>query len=279
MAIEKHHRDDAATKYNGVAGKLHSHYYSTAYDGSTALLIGSYGKGTQVYPPRDVDILFLMPYSQFQRYNSHSGNGQSQLLQDVKGVVQSRYTTTEKIRGDGQVVVVPFTNGHTVELLPAWKLDDGRYFIPNTHSGGSWKTVDHAAEIAYVHNSDVRSNGNTRNLIKMMKVWQEYCIVPITSLTLELRAANFLAKWEHYNKSTTYYDWMVRDFLRELLAYANGTCKIPGIEEIYSYGDAWLSRAQTAYARATKACEYETNSADYDAASEWRKIFGASYAF
>src|SRR6266446_541789 len=186
--------DDAITKIDGVAGKLHSHYYSTRYNGSTRLIIGSYGKGTQVRPPRDVDILFLMPYEEYVRYNSYSGNGQSQLLQDVKAVLQERYPTTEKIRGDGQVVVVPFTGGHTVELLPAWRTTDKQYLIPDTHGGGSWKVVDHTAEIANVHNSDSRSNGNTRNLIKMMKVWQAECSVPIKSLVLELRAVNFLAK-------------------------------------------------------------------------------------
>lgn len=51
-------RDDADTKTNGVARKLHGHYYDWDYDESTRVLIGSYGKETQVRPPRDVDILF-----------------------------------------------------------------------------------------------------------------------------------------------------------------------------------------------------------------------------
>src|SRR5690606_24768365 len=70
-------------------------------------------------PPADVDILFLMPASVYYRYDQYQGNGQSALLQDVRRVLQERYPTTEKIRGDGQVVVVPFSNGYTVELLPA----------------------------------------------------------------------------------------------------------------------------------------------------------------
>ncbi|HHE64683.1 MAG TPA: hypothetical protein ENL09_01525 [Bacteroidetes bacterium] len=75
---------DAQTKYNGVCKKLHDHYYDFSYDGSTKLLVGSYGKNTAIAPPTDIDILFIMPYEVFDRYDSYSGNGQSQLLQDIK---------------------------------------------------------------------------------------------------------------------------------------------------------------------------------------------------
>ncbi len=270
-------REDAKRKYDGVAGKLHGYYYpTTTYNGSTKLLIGSYGKSTAVRPRRDVDVRFLMPSDQFSRYDSHIGNGQSQLLQDIKEILKQRYPATD-IRGDGQVVVVPFTSGHTIELLPAWKLTNGKYRIPNTHGGGSWKTVDHTAELANVADSDTRSNGNTRALIKMMKTWQAVCSVPIKSLVIELRAVNFLKNWEYYDKSATYHDWMVRDYLGELLRHVNGNCPMPGINEKIYYGDAWKSRAETAYARAIRACEYEGDDQPYNATDEWRKIFGTAF--
>ena len=272
-------RADAKRKYDGVAGKLHSHYYGTPYTGSTKLLIGSYGKRTRVNPPRDVDVLFLMPYADYARFDNYTGNGQSALLQEIRAVLQERYTTTEKIRGDGQVVVVPFKGGHTVEVLPAWRSKGKQYIIPDTHDGGSWKIVDHTAEFANVDESDKRSYGNTRNLIKMMKVWQAECSVPIKSLVLELRAVNFLAGWKYYDQGSTYYDWMVRDFLGELIGKANSWCTIPGITEKLQYGSAWLSKAESAYGRAKKACEFESAKKEYDAAVEWRKIFGSQYGF
>jgi hypothetical protein len=270
-------REDAKRKYDGVAGKLHKHFYGNVYNGSTKLLIGSYGKRTSVIPPRDVDLLFLMPSSVYYRYDSYAGNGQSQLLQDIKKIIQGRYPTTDKIRGDGQVVVVPFGGGHTIELLPAWKTESGKFIIPHTRDGGSWKVVDHAAEFENVDASDKRSNGNTRSLIKMMKTWQSECGVPIKSLVLELRAVNFLATWRHYNEDTYYYDWMVRDYLDELIKNADNYCKIPGISERCNYGNLWLSKAQSAYGRALRACQYEANSNDTAAVVEWRKIFGTTH--
>lgn len=279
ISLKPSDHDDAKRKYDGVAGTLHRNYYSTHYDGSSKLLIGSYEKDTGVRPPRDVDILFLMPYAEYGRYDSYLGNGQSQLLQDIKKIIQVTYPTTDKIRGDGQVVVVPFKNGHTVELLPAWQSRSGKYIIPNTHDGGSWRIVDHPAEIENVSKSDEATNGNTRALIKMIKIWQAECNVPIKSLAIELRAVNFLSGWSQAKQDTLYYDWMVRDYLGELIKKTNATCTIPGITEKCNYGDAWLSKAQTAYQRAVKACDYEAQGKEVDATIEWRKIFGSLYEY
>lgn len=89
---------DAQTKYDGVAKKLHSHYDTGAFTGSTRKLIGSYGKGTAVRPPRDVDILFLLPASEYERYKKYTGNAQSQLLQAVRAILLEKYPSTN-IRG------------------------------------------------------------------------------------------------------------------------------------------------------------------------------------
>lgn len=278
LTVTSDQRADAQTKYDGVAKKLHSHYYSDTFSGGTRKLIGSYGKGTAVRPPRDADILFLLPAPEYDRYKKYSGNAQSQLLQAVRAVLLEKYSSTN-IRGDGQVVVVPFQNGHSVEVLPGWLTTNEKYLVPNTHDGGHWQTVDHDAEIAQVENSDKRSKGNTRNLIKMLKAWQRECNVPIKSLVLELRSVNFLKSWEYYEKDETYYDWMVRDFFAELIKHKNNTCKMPGAEEKIEYGSGWLSKAESALSRAQNACQSETDKKESKAAEEWRKIFGSQYEF
>ncbi|MFZ0226560.1 MAG: hypothetical protein WAL41_06395 [Mycobacterium sp.] len=113
----------------------------------------------------------------------------------------------------------------------------------------------------------------------MLKAWQRECGVPIKSLVLELRSVNFLNSWEHFDKGATYYDWMVRDFFAAIIEYKSGTCTMPGTEEKIGYGDAWLSRAESALARAKKACQFESDKNERSAAEEWRKIFGSQYEF
>jgi hypothetical protein len=225
-----------------------------------------------------VDILFLLPSAEYERYKKYSGNAQSQLLQAVRQILLEKYSTTA-IRGDGQVVVVPFSNGHSVEVLPGWRSTTDKFIVPNTHDGGSWQTVDHDAEIAQVETSDKRSKGNTRRLIKMLKAWQRECNVPIKSLVLELRSVHFLKQWDHFEKDATYHDWMIRDFFAELIKYEDGTCKMPGTEEKIAYGNEWLSKAQSALARAKKACQSEADKKERSAAEEWQKIFGSQYEF
>ena len=270
-------RLDARIKYSGVCKKLHDHYYNLKYDGTTKLVIGSYWKRTAIAPPTDVDILFKMPYKEFDRYDSHKGNGQSQLLQDIKTILSTKYPDTD-MRGDGQVVVVNFTS-YNVEVVPAFSLRNGNYYVPDTHSGGMWKETSPKTELKELINSNKRSNGNTTRLIKMIKAWKYHCNVPIKSFVIELRAINLLKKWKYYNKSSVYYDWMIRDFFRELPDYINGKCKIPGIDEDLYYKDEWESKSKSALERAEKACQFEAQKDVKKATQEWRKIFGDRFNF
>lgn len=279
IQVKRDQRVAALASANSIARKLHGHYSNDGYSDDCRMIIGSYGKGTAVRPPRDIDVLFFMPPDDYYRFDRYRSNGQSALLQEIKGLFQERYPRTKEIGGDGQVVVVDFATGHTVEVLPGWHRRGGGMLVPNTHDGGSWQHVDHDAEIAFVAESDARTGGNTCNLIMMMKVWQTYCSVPIKSLVLELRSVRFLSTWPHAKESTHYYDWMVRDFFAELVEKANSKHTIPGTDEKKQYGDAWLTKAQSAYRRAVKACEYESEGKEVDASLEWRKIFGGQYEF
>jgi Second Messenger Oligonucleotide or Dinucleotide Synthetase domain len=267
-------RVDGSTKHKGVRTCLNRHYYNSSSDSDNSLLAGSWGKSTEIRPPRDIDVLFGLPKSVYDQYESRIGNKQSQLLQEVKSVLAATYSTT-KMRGDGQVIVVPFES-YAVELVPAFLLTDGKYWICNTPDGGSYKTVDPKAEKSHIKVSNDDTKGNTRDLIRMMKCWQDYCNVPLKSFVIELLVVQFIAGWAHKGKSTVYYDWMVRDFLNYLKGkYSWESVSVPGILETISLGDSWKSRAETAYSRAAKACEYEAAKKPDEAGSEWQKIFGS----
>jgi hypothetical protein len=175
------------------------------------------------------------------------------------------------MRGDGQVVVVPFTS-YEVELVPAFT-SGNQFLVCDTNERGSYKTVDPDAEISMLNYYDKDSSGNTRDLIRMMKRWQEYCGVPIKSFWIELVAETFVSDWAYKGNSTTWYDYMVRDFLANLIGRANGYVIVPGTYEAINIGDAWKSKAKTAYSRALKACVYEASSSLL-AGEEWQKIFG-----
>ena len=99
------------------------------------------------------------------------------------------------MRGDEQVVMVPFAS-YAVEVVPAFLLDSGQYWVCNTHDGGKYLRFDPNAEAKNVADSESATNGNTRHLIRMLKDWQGYCSVLIKSFHLELLAIQFLASWQ-----------------------------------------------------------------------------------
>ncbi|HVS11852.1 MAG TPA: hypothetical protein VMS76_18445, partial [Planctomycetota bacterium] len=285
LALTPKQREDGQTKHRAVRKCLNLHYWGSSSEMANSMLIGSWGKNTEKRPPRDIDVLHVLPDSVRERLGNLAWgtNKQSYLLREVKGILAASYTTTE-IRADGQVVVVPFAS-YIVEVAPAFEekglfgTHTGKYVICDTNDGGRWKTVDPVAEQEHVKSSNDATKGDTRNLIRMMKRWQDHCNVPIKSFVIELLAIDFLRGWEHAGKGTFWYDYMVHDFLSYMKGRAFwGSVTVPGTgEEISWFQAEWKSRAETAQASAVKACEFEASdkpSSDVDAGLEWQKVFG-----
>ncbi|HMK37657.1 MAG TPA: hypothetical protein VK463_21470 [Desulfomonilaceae bacterium] len=268
-------RLDGYVKIAGVTSSLNRHYYGVTASFSNSLFVGSWGKGTEIRPPRDIDLLFILPDIVYYRYQRVSWNRQSRLLQDVKSVLEKTYSRTQ-LRGDGQVVVVPF-DSYGIELVPAFALRDGRFLICNTHSGGSYKIIDPVTEIQSIEQSNSGTSGNTRDLIRMIKRWQEYCNVPLKSFWIELLCKEFLETWVHAGKGYIWYDWMVRDFLAHIITRPFAWMFAPGTREFVFFGEAWKSKAFTAYWRAERACNYDYRKLSVSAAEEWQRVFGSDF--
>ena len=223
-------------------------------------------------PPRDIDLLYQLPVSVYHRFEKHVGNKQSALLQEVKGVLEKTYNSTA-MRADGQVMVVRF-NTINIEVVPAFALTNGKYWICDTNGGGKYKEFDPIAELENMKKANDDSNGNARHLTKFMKSWQRECNVPLKSFWLELLAIEFLSGWQHKKESPFYHDWMTRDFLQFLCGKRNSHVVVPGTYEYIGIGDDWYSRAETAYDRAYKAERFEYADDIQNAGEEWQKIFG-----
>ncbi|WP_083742102.1 SMODS domain-containing nucleotidyltransferase [Bradyrhizobium mercantei] len=275
IAITTAQREDGEKKHAGVRSALNRHYWNVASDTANSLLIGSWGKDTRVRPSRDVDILFLLPPSVYRQYQSRAGNRQSALLQEVKEVLRTTYSQTATLRADGQVVLLPF-NTMPVEVAVGFRCTDGSIIYCDTNDGGSYKTSTAEAEVADLRTADLTCNANVLPLARLMKQWQRECNVPLKSFQIERLAVEFLRSWSYRHHSLFYYDWMVRDFLGFIIGRANTTLFMPGTFEAVPLGDAWLSRAQTAYKNAVSAADNEYGNYEAPAGQDWQKIFGAA---
>jgi hypothetical protein len=170
ISITDCQRQDGEKKQAGIRKCLNRYYWNEESETTNSFLIGSWGKGTLVRPPRDIDILFLLPAHVYWRFDNRKGNRQSQLLQEVKNVLVQTYSQTT-MRGDGQVIVVPFDT-IKIEIAPAFRCQDGSIIICDTNDQGRYKTSTAEAEARDVAFYDSFSNGNTRALSRMIKQWQ-----------------------------------------------------------------------------------------------------------
>lgn len=80
-----------AERREKVVETLNSHYWGSNSKTANSLYVGSWGKRTRVRPPRDVDVLFKLPYETYERFSKRTGNIQSQLLQEVKRVLGENF--------------------------------------------------------------------------------------------------------------------------------------------------------------------------------------------
>jgi hypothetical protein len=269
-----------ATRSGKITRRLNTDFWSTTSDSSHSLYVGSYGRNTAISGFSDFDLIFQLPYSVYKQYNDYAGNGQSSLLQAVKASIERIYSTTN-IRADGQVIQVPFIDGITFEVVPAFDNDDGSFTFPNANDGGSWKTTNPKPEIKAIRDRSAATNGNLVPLCRMMRDWKTKWTVPIGGLLIDTLAYQFIETWEHRDKSYVYYDYMCRDFFKWMAAQDENQewWRAPGSGQ-YVWGKGLFQyKAKRCYNLSFEAIEHEmaTPKREWSAKQKWREIFTTNF--
>lgn len=272
--------DTISTRYKAITRRLNTDFWNTTSDTSHSLYVGSYGRNTAIRGFSDLDIVFQLPYAAYEQYNNRQGNGQSALLQAVKSSIEQTYSKTS-IRGDRQVILIPFTDGITFEVVPAFVNKDGSYTYPDANNGGQWRTTNPKPEMDAIINRNNTCNGNLISLCRMMRAWRNNMSVPIGGLLIDTLAYQFIDSWPHKDKSHFYYDWMCRDFFRFMAAQdkEQNYWRAPGSgQHIYGKG-LFQWKATRGYNLALEAIQYETATPkkEWSAKQKWREIFGTSF--
>ncbi|KKK98126.1 hypothetical protein LCGC14_2645880 [marine sediment metagenome] len=279
--IQVQNGNTISTRYKAITRRLNTDFWGTTSDTSHSLYVGSYGRNTAIHGTSDVDMIFLLPYSVYKKYDQHTSNGQSALLQAVRNSVKKTYSVTD-IGADGQVILIPFDDGITFELVPAFLNKDDSYTYPDSNSGGSWKTTNPKPEIEAIRTRNNACNTNLVPLCRMMRAWKSKWTVPIGGLLIDTLAYQFIINWQHRNKSYIYYDYICRDFF-EYMAEQDANqeyWKAPGSGQwVYGGKGQFQYKAKRCYNIAIKAIEHETADPkqEWSAKQKWREIFGNSY--
>ena len=161
--ISSEQRSDISYRYKRITRAINREFWDSESVTAHSFYVGSYGRGTAI-DTSDIDILMELPRDMYNQYDAHKGNGQSCLLQTVKNAILETFPHSD-VRGDGQVVVVNFTDGIKFEILPAFKNLDywgrwtGKYDYPDSNMGGNWLSTNPKAEQEAMKQKNRESNG------------------------------------------------------------------------------------------------------------------------
>jgi hypothetical protein len=267
-------------RYKLITQRLNTDFWSTTSDTSHSLYVGSYGRNTAIHGFSDLDMLFQLPYYVYKQYDGYLGNGQSALLQSIKNSIEKTYSKTS-IKADGQVILVPFTDGITFEVVPAFLNTDDSYTFPDATSNGSWRTTNPRPEIEAIRERNAACNYNLVPLCRMMRSWKQHWSVPIGGLLVDTLAYQFIENYQYRDKSYLYYDLMCRDFFKWMAEQDEEQAywKAPGSGQ-YVYGKGLFQyKAKRCYNIALDAVAHETSSPkqEWSAKQKWREIFGTAF--
>ncbi|WP_265331913.1 SMODS domain-containing nucleotidyltransferase [Pseudomonas putida] len=76
--------DNISTSYKQITKCLNGHYWDSDSDILHCRQVGSYGRHTAIDGVSDLDMLFELPWSVYERFNAYESNGQSSLLGEIK---------------------------------------------------------------------------------------------------------------------------------------------------------------------------------------------------
>ena len=278
--IQIQNGDTISTRYKAITQRLNTDFWTTTSDTAHSLYVGSYGRNTAIQGFSDLDMIFQLPYLLYTQYNGHAGNGQSALLQTVKTSIEKTYSTTS-IKADGQVILVPFNDGITFEVVPGFINTDDSYTHPDANAGGSWEKTNPKPEIEAIRMRNAACNGNLVPLCRMMRAWKNKWDVPIGGLLVDTLAYQFIENYQYRDKSYLYYDFMCRDFFEWTAAQdaEQEFWRAPGSGQ-YVYGKGLFQyKAKRCYNISLEGIDHETADPkqEWSAKQKWREIFGTAF--
>ncbi len=278
LRINGEQRASIAYRTARIVGRLNFDLRNLNSDAAYRFYVGSYGRSTAIPSVSDVDLLYELPYSLYQRFHGHIGNGQSALLAHIKNSIRNTYNVSD-MAGDGQVVVINFTDGVRFEVLPAFINDDGSYTFADSNNGGTWRICKPKHEMDAFSARNLTCNGNLIELSRMARAWRDANNVSMSGMLIDTLAYQFLGTWTYRDKSYLYYDWMTRDFFSYLanLEKQQTYWLAPGSNSYVYRSDVFQYKARSAELRALEAIEYQRNNHDWSARQKYREIYGTAF--
>lgn len=277
LQIDSAKRSSFAARTRRITRALNLNLRSTDSETANSFYVGSYGRNTAIPSVSDIDLLYHLPVSLYNQYNAYIGNGQSALLGAVRAALLTTYPNT-RIAGDGQVVVIEFTDNVKYEVLPAFLNEGGSYTFADSNGGGTWRVCHPKAEMNAFATRDAAANNNLVFLGRMAREWRNWNSVSMSGMLIDTLAYQFMETWTHRDKSYLYHDYLTRDFFHFLANQPTNQphWRAPGSSS-YVYGSGFQYKARQSELRALEALEYLAKGQDWSARQKFREIYGPKF--
>lgn len=190
IQISDYERNKWETRIQRITKRLNKTYYDNDSLDENMLIVGSIGRNTSIHQVSDWDCIFDLPNSVYRKFDKYDCNGQSHLLQEIKKEILKTYSSTD-IKGDGQVVVISFTDG-VLELVPGFKQNDESYKYPNSKNGGSWKTTKPIPEQDEANNLAQNTDNFYLHLCRILRKWKNKIGFSFKGLLIDTLVKNFI---------------------------------------------------------------------------------------
>lgn len=199
--ISLNQRSLVSQRYKRITRAVNMEFWDSTSETAHSLYVGSYGRGTAI-DTSDIDMLVELPRDEYNRFDGLKGNGQSRLLQALKNAIKQTYPRSD-IRGDGQVVVIDFTDGIKFEVLPAFRQLDwfgtwhGGYDYPDSNMGGRWLTTDPKIEQQVMKKRNAESNGLLFDTCKHMREIRDnhFSSYHLPGIVIDSFVFHYIAGW------------------------------------------------------------------------------------
>lgn len=265
--------DEISKSYRKITEKLNEKYYNNVSDTQNCRQVGSYGRHTAVHGVSDLDMVFVLPWSVYDRFQRYESNGQSSLLGEIRAALKERFPH-RTVKAQQQVVSVDFSD-YVVEVLPAFEQGDGSCTYPDANDGGNWRTCNPVAEIEEINNLNKDKNHNLKRLCKMVRAWKNDHGVPMKGMLIDTLCYQFLKNTSDYDmKSYAAYGEMTRDFFAYLVQVDGDKeqWRAPGSGSIVTKSGNFHPKAKKALSRLQDALD------DAAVAHErWSTVFGEHF--
>lgn len=252
-------------------------YWNSDSEKNHSMFVGSYGRGTAIHVS-DVDLLVELPKSEKDRFDQYRNNGQSSLLQSVKVSLQDHYSNS-KIRGDGQIVSIKFTDNIGFEILPAFYQNPGYEYL-DTNSGGTWKKTDPGRDQKILKEQNKQFHSVVKRFARVIRAWRTQNNVPISGIAIDTLVCNFFNTWDKTKTSYIWFDYLTQDFFEWLNNFSENDSPLFSLDSSFKidlHREEIASKSETAFKRTEKATQFENLEKSADAENEWKKVFGTEF--